>query len=76
MKTIDYKEQRRAGLALFHLLSQFAKLLGLFVAGLHLKLCELPGFLTGHEQDQGFKFNGRVVRVVSLFQHQVLKFPD
>jgi len=58
------------------LLRQFAKILGLFVTGLHLKLCELSRFLTGHEQDLRFKFSCRVVRAVALFQHEVLEFPD
>jgi hypothetical protein len=65
-----------AGLALLDWLRQLANLLGLFVSGLHLKLCELSRFLTGHKQDQALKFSCGVVCVVGLFQHQVFKFPD
>lgn len=66
----------RAILVLFDFLRQLAKLPGQFVTCLCLELCELPGFLTGQEQNQSFKFGCRLVGVVSLSQHQMFKLTD
>jgi len=70
------KEPTRAALALFRLLRKLAKLLGLFVTGLYLQLCELSRFLSGQERNQSFKFSCSLLRVVGLFDHQMFKFPD
>jgi hypothetical protein len=50
-------------LAFFNFLRQFAKLPGLFVASLYLKLRELSRTLAGHQQNQSFKLNCGFVRV-------------
>ena len=65
----------RAILVLFDFLRQLAKLPGQFVTCLCLELCELPGFLTGQEQNQSFKLGCRLLRVVSLFNQQTFKSP-
>jgi hypothetical protein len=36
----------------------------------------LARFLIGEKRDQSFKLSCRLVRLVSLFQHQLLKFPE
>jgi len=41
-----------------------------------LELCQLSRFLAGQERNQSFKFGCRLVRVVSLSDHQIFKFPD
>ena len=63
-------------LVLFDFLRQLAKLLGLFVTGLHLHLCELSRFLTRQERKQSLKFNCCVARVFGLCLHQTFKFPQ
>lgn len=73
----DINRQRIVGpLAFFDFLRQLAKVLRLFVAGLYLELCELSRFLTGQEQNQSFKFGCHLVRMVSLSEHQMFKFPN
>ncbi len=51
-----FKDRTCGMTALFDFLRELAKLLGLFVTGLYLQLCELSRCLPGLEQDQGFKF--------------------
>lgn len=63
-------------LSFFDFLRQFAKVLRLFVTGLGLDLCELPGFLVGEVRNQSFEFGRRRVSLVGFFQHQMFKFPD
>ena len=46
------------------------------MTGLYLELCELSRFLSGQERNQSFEFGCRLVRMVSLSDHQMFKFPD
>ena len=63
-------------LVFFDFVRQFAEVLGLFVTGFYLELRELSRPLTGHEWNQSFKFDCRLMRVVGLFEHQMFKFPN
>jgi len=64
------------GLFLFDSLRQFTKVLGLLVTGLCLELRKLPRFLIGKVRNQSLKFGCRLIGLVSLFEHQMFKFPD
>ena len=73
----DINRQRTRGiLAFFDFLRSRTKVLGLFVTGLYLELCELSRFLIGEERNQSFKFGCRLVRLISPSEHQMFKFPD
>ena len=66
----------RRPLLLLDLFGELAKILRLFVACLYLELCELARSLIDEDRDQSFKLSCRFASLVSLFKHQVFKFPD